>query len=34
MQGFYFGRPTAVEFLADVEWQAGEAYRNLTPIAN
>jgi diguanylate cyclase (GGDEF)-like protein len=30
MQGFYFGRATAVEFLADVESQASDAYRKLT----
>jgi EAL domain-containing protein (putative c-di-GMP-specific phosphodiesterase class I) len=30
MQGFYFGRPAAVEFLDDLEWQAGDAFRKLT----
>ncbi|MCU1577101.1 MAG: diguanylate cyclase [Leifsonia sp.] len=31
MQGFYFGRPAAAEFLADVEWHATDAYQKLTP---
>jgi EAL domain-containing protein (putative c-di-GMP-specific phosphodiesterase class I) len=34
MQGFYFGRPSPVEFLADMEWQATNAYRQLTPASH
>ncbi|MDQ1583191.1 MAG: hypothetical protein QOF36_1245 [Microbacteriaceae bacterium] len=33
MQGFYFGRPTSVDLLAEVEWQATDAYRRLVPTA-